>query len=1188
MIINKIKTNINVKQSVVLLFLLMIPQIAFCDDLQNTINRDYFRTPEAAAFKKYGEEAVNEYTGTADISVPLYTIKSKDIEIPLVLRYDASGIKVEQEASWVGLGWNLMVGGCINYVCAGGHDMYKSEQVENKAWTEYLTSEFGPWTVGDSIIDYRTHSIFFPKTLQQVDSWASRSRILYYTYDPQETSNWMAKLPLRYQNFVDSYVDVFFHDGMDKYIDWGYGERDFYSVNVMGKSFMFFIDPATLKVFNIGKAGEDFVVYPGYGKSSFSKGIGNQPDVENWKIIDSDGYIYKFTVGDKFKMDSRTGLWYTSWWYLTEIQSPMGETATFEYAELEKSGRQTLAESVKLPFFHDLGAFCCGDAANQIRTSYSNPLQSENNGMSVKSHYLSKIRTSNQTVTFYTSNDNKCSGKKLDAIKVVSYDGTTIKNINFSYGSFTSSNIGGNYAPGDPSIKSPDRLKLNNVKETVSGDTLTTSFSYNEKKQLPSKRSYAQDYWGYYNGRENKVGNKYTMIPTPRHFMSSHYVEKALSQYSDIGGADRNSRGEYMQAAILNKVVYPTGGYTTYEYEPNTCGVDLADADIPYDVTIYKDFSYTPDVPAGTKPVSNEPYNFTLTESLDYKLEVRCNGDAINGSSISIIIVSMTLAGTPILFPLKYQNLDSYITVDEGTLPAGNYQLLIGAPSVGNKGYGISCKLTGYYKSTRSAKTYTKAVGGLRIAKISNFDHNNTPINYTTYSYDGGILLNRIETIDYMRVFNGNPKPGNYSIGNISHYIDVYTITSGHPHMPAFFASCNPGIVGYSKVTKKKYSANASLEKSVVTSYMNNGPTNMYGIDYYTGFNNGMILSQEIRNASGAVVATTKNDYVVENVDHYATNIIAKQKYVGALPGGSSIPYYEFQERHDKTGAVTREKVTLYARPGSYDILRYPYILSRVELAKTTTTETGPSGSVVSTKEYKYNPINHQVSQIDENTGLPNQFRRTKIRYSADGKGKDNDNISNSMKNAHWLNNVIENKVFLVENNQEKNCISTQHTYYDMINSSSCFLPKSYATSIGSNALETRAKYSYDKKGNISSIEVDGIETVYIWSYLGHYPIAKIEGLTLAAIGESTINSLLDKAAPTASDLSSLRTKINSAGGHITTYTFKPLVGMTSQTLPNGLTVNYEYDAFGRLTKASDPQGVMQKYRYNYKKSSGK
>ena len=111
--------------------------------------------------------------------------------------------------------------------------------------------------------------------------------------------------------------------------------------------------------------------------------------------------------------------------------------------------------------------------------------------------------------------------------------------------------------------------------------------------------------------------------------------------------------------------------------------------------------------------------------------------------------------------------------------------------------------------------------------------------------------------------------------------------------------------------------------------------------------------------------------------------------------------------------------------------------------------------------------------------------------------------------------------------------------------------------------------------------------TVYIWSYKGLYPIARIDGLTYAgvkaAVGESTINTLLDRTTPSASDLSSLRKAVKNAGGHITTYTFKPLVGITSETKPNGQTVNYDYDASGRLVKVSDPQGVLQKYQYNYK-----
>ena len=68
------------KHNFMLLILLCISQIALGDDIQKAINTDYLRTPEAAAFKKYGEESVNEYTGTADISVPLYTIKNKEYE----------------------------------------------------------------------------------------------------------------------------------------------------------------------------------------------------------------------------------------------------------------------------------------------------------------------------------------------------------------------------------------------------------------------------------------------------------------------------------------------------------------------------------------------------------------------------------------------------------------------------------------------------------------------------------------------------------------------------------------------------------------------------------------------------------------------------------------------------------------------------------------------------------------------------------------------------------------------------------------------------------------------------------------------------------------------------------------------------------------------------------------------------
>ena len=71
-------------------------------------------SPEAAAFSKYGNIPVSPHTGVANIEIPLYTIKVRDITVPISLSYHASGIKVSEEASRVGLGWVLNCGGIIS------------------------------------------------------------------------------------------------------------------------------------------------------------------------------------------------------------------------------------------------------------------------------------------------------------------------------------------------------------------------------------------------------------------------------------------------------------------------------------------------------------------------------------------------------------------------------------------------------------------------------------------------------------------------------------------------------------------------------------------------------------------------------------------------------------------------------------------------------------------------------------------------------------------------------------------------------------------------------------------------------------------------------------------------------------------------------------------------------------------
>jgi YD repeat-containing protein len=51
-----------------------------------------------------------------------------------------------------------------------------------------------------------------------------------------------------------------------------------------------------------------------------------------------------------------------------------------------------------------------------------------------------------------------------------------------------------------------------------------------------------------------------------------------------------------------------------------------------------------------------------------------------------------------------------------------------------------------------------------------------------------------------------------------------------------------------------------------------------------------------------------------------------------------------------------------------------------------------------------------------------------------------------------------------------------------------------------------------------------------------------------------------------------------------TTYTHKPLVGVTSMTDPSGITIFYEYDSFGRLKAIRNHLGeYLERYDYHYK-----
>lgn len=76
-------------------------------------------SPNAASLGKYGDIPVSLYTGIPNISIPLYTITVGKFSLPISLSYHSQGLKVEERAGWVGLGWSLNAGGVITRTVHG-------------------------------------------------------------------------------------------------------------------------------------------------------------------------------------------------------------------------------------------------------------------------------------------------------------------------------------------------------------------------------------------------------------------------------------------------------------------------------------------------------------------------------------------------------------------------------------------------------------------------------------------------------------------------------------------------------------------------------------------------------------------------------------------------------------------------------------------------------------------------------------------------------------------------------------------------------------------------------------------------------------------------------------------------------------------------------------------------------------
>jgi len=737
-------------------------------------------SPTASGLGKYADIPVSYYNGLPSINIPLYEINLSRFKLPISLDYYASGIRIEDEASWTGLGWNLLAGGAITKSTRGKSDLAASS----------------------GVIGYPYDNN--PITPDEYNYY-------FYPYLPQQQS-----ADVSYFNAVVSGISD--HDP----------EPDLFYFNFCGHSGQFVFEKSNvgspLKVCLKSQEKLDIkVTYDGVAKGW------------RWIITDTEGTKFYFGTpeyshtssgrnsteagGD---MSANFGLRYLdiNAWYLDKVQTANGEEINFKYKEngpgLSNGTKRTLikSEEKQIPT-----VIYGGGSGASGSHSYISTLVVDYNV------YLDEITFKNGKIAFLTSDRedmetgvlnpayDHIKAQKLEKIIISSNENNVIsvlKSYELSYSYYDK-------LP-DPHTNSESpflntRLRLENVleKDALGNANSPYIFGYSGDR-LPPKNSKARDHWGFYNGKNNE--NIYYYNQTISTLLTG--FSTSLGYFNDeryYPGANREPDTGLVKIGVLNKIIYPTGGETLFEFESNDYHNFVPETTTSSEqcIAVLKGGPNT----IGYEEEDNK-FSFSLSSKRSVKIQIYnyseefdCFTCASQPPQSIMGCVIRSIGSTPsyyknYLVPLKFQGgLETRYEI----IPAGTYEV-----EVFSSGYYIMKATLCWEEDAQSTDPTSSALrskpgGGIRIKNIKHFDNpaslNSVEQNFVyTDTIDGmekssGLLMTTPVYSYYTPVPYVITNPDDNGSNTLYHMMLVCTSNSTIP----LGNSAQGGLVGYGKVS---------------------------------------------------------------------------------------------------------------------------------------------------------------------------------------------------------------------------------------------------------------------------------------------------------------------------------------------------------------------------------------------------